>query len=212
MDDVTGKRRKLVENDLVRMNLPRRFWEARLSMVTDEKNPDGTSLKDLLLKYLENFDAMMQRGAGLLLWGKNGLGKTGAAAVMAKESRRRAKSVLFMTASEYLEAIITKAKFDAQMSFIDRAKTVDVLVVDDFGKEHKDQKGWGERQFEDLIRYRSANMKATIFTMNVPMSTFAKMAMPSMVQVLKECSYPFEVVGPDRREEGQSEIERILAV
>ncbi len=211
MDDKTRHRRSLVEKDLLRMNIPRRFWDVTFSGITDHVDDDGLSLKMLVHKYLDNFGAMFAQGAGLLLWGNNGLGKTGAIAVLAKESRRRGKSVLFMTASEYLEAIHGKMGFDAEMTFVGRAKSVDVLVIDDFGKEHKDNKGWGERQFEELVRHRSANVLVTMFTMNVPMETFSRVAVRSMVQVLKECTYPFEVVGPDRRVDGQGEIERVLA-
>lgn len=208
--DEQGKRRPLTKSDLVRMNVPKRFWEVTLSGITDRKGEEGLSLKDLVRRYLENFDAMVHRGAGLLLWGKNGLGKTGAAVVLAKECRRRQRSVLFMTAAEYLRSIHDKLWFDESMTFVDRARTVDVLVIDDFGKEHKDAKGWAERQFEDLIRTRSSDMKVTLFTMNVPMNRFVESSVPSMVQVLKECSYPFMVVGPDKREEKQAEIERVL--
>lgn len=203
-------RRQLNEKDLLRMNLPRRFWNVTFAEITDHKESDGTSLKDVVRKYLENYDAMIHRGAGLMLWGQNGLGKTGAVAVLAKECRRRGQSVLFMTASEYLEAVIGKLGFDEDDSFSGRARKVDVLVIDDFGKEHPDQKGWAARQFEELIRSRSADMKVTQFTMNIPMERFARIAVPSMLQVLKECTYPFEVTGPDRREAGQVEIERLL--
>ena len=207
-------RRPLERADLVRMNLPERFWKAKFSELSDEQNCDGDCLCSVVGGYLENFDKVMSEGHGLLLWGDNGVGKTSAAALLAMEVRRRGKSVLFITSSEYVESVVSKYRFDEFTTIAERAKNVDLLVIDDFGKEYRDKRGWTDRMFEDLLRHRSARLRPVILTMNVTMDRLyaecEKSGQESLFQLLREIVLPVEVVGPDRREEKQRELREVV--
>jgi len=207
------KRRPLDKDDKLRMNLPRRFWDVTFKEITDYTGYSSSgvpSLKDVIGNYLRQFDDMIERGAGLLLWGQNGIGKTCAAAVLAMEARRRGRTTLFLTASEYLEAIHEKHMFDENISVVERAKKVDILVIDDFGKEYEDSKAWSERQFEELIRNRSAQLRVTVVTMNTSLERFSERSAPGMVQIMKGCLASVNVSGPDRREEVRQELDHLI--
>lgn len=204
-------RRPLTKEDLLRMNLPRRFWEARFERVTEHMGVNKSyTLKDVVRNYLEKFETMVEKGAGMMLWGQNGLGKTCAAAVVAMEARRRGRSVLFITAAEYMQCVHNKVWFDTEQTMADRARAVDILVIDDFGKDYRDSKGFADKMFEDLLRTRSANVRVTILTMNMALEKFIETAPPSVTQVLKEVVVPIEVTGPDRRDEASQELASLL--
>ncbi len=210
---IVRQRRPLDKDDKLRMNLPRRFWDATFKEITDYTKTRGNgvpSLKDIVGNYFRQFDEMIERGAGLLIWGQNGIGKTCAAAVIAMEARRRGRTALFMTASEYLESIHEKHMFDENFSMIERARKVDVFVIDDFGKEYEDSKAWSERKFEELIRHRNAQLLVTVITMNTSLEKFSERSAPSMIQIMKGSMASIKVSGPDRREDTERELEYLL--
>lgn len=207
-------RRPLEKSDMERMRIPERFWKASLSKISEQENEDGVSLKRVVNGYLKNFDKLMAEGYGLLLWGKNGVGKTSAAAALAMEARRRCRTVLMISAADYVESMIDNIMFDSHMKIVDRAKNVEMLVMDDFGKVFRDDKGWTDKIFELLFRYRSARLKSNIVTMNYSMIDFVEdcknNGQPSLIHVLKEILLPIEVAGPDRREENQCKLQDLV--
>lgn len=213
-EEVKKFRRPLDKKDLDRMNLPERFWKVRFNEISDVPNSDGDTLRAVVGGYLENFDKVMAEGHGLLIWGDNGVGKTSAAAVLAMEARRRGKSVFMIASSEYIESVISKYRFDEQMTIVERAKTVDLLVIDDFGKEYRDKRGWTDRMFEDLFRYRSSRLRPVVLTMNIPMERLYKeceeAGQVSLLQLLKEIVLPVRAEGPDRRDEKQRELREVV--
>jgi DNA replication protein DnaC len=196
------------------MNLPERFWDVRWAKLSSDENEDGDSLRSVVKSYFGNFDSVMKAGHGILFWGENGVGKTSAAALIAMEARRRARSVFFITEAEYIESVISKIQFDAVESVAERAKHVDLLVVDDFGKGHRDARGWTDRMFENLFRYRSARLKSIVLTMNISMVRFREECerkdLLSMVQLLKEMVLPVKVVGIDHRDELSSKLRTLI--
>lgn len=62
-------RRQLTKVDLERMNLPMEFWKVKVPEVAE-------SVRPMVERYLTSLPSMMERGAGLLLGGAPGVGKT----------------------------------------------------------------------------------------------------------------------------------------
>jgi len=189
---IVGQRIRLTGEHMELMRIPRRFWESRASDIRG-------SVQEKILAYLKNMNSFLDEGVGLLVWGKNGVGKTGAAVVLAKEARRIGSSVLFVTAEGLRVAVLEKEDFDGS-PLMDRARTVDVLVLDDLGKEHSGQTGFTERMFEGLIRQRASARRTTIITSNMGVSALREHYKPSMMEVMKECVYPLRMDGESRRD------------
>ena len=108
-------RRSLGVPDFARMNLPEQFWRAKVHNVPE-------SVRKSVAKYLLNTPSMVEDGIGLLVVGQKGVGKTGIAALVAKESRARGYTVFFTSVWEMREMIRAKARFDDEMSMVDRAR------------------------------------------------------------------------------------------
>lgn len=150
-------RRKLTSEDMRRMNVPDRFWGARQAGVQKQS-------KDLVDNYLTNFDLMAEKGAGLVLWGPVGRGKTSIAVTIAKEARARGYSAYFTSVYELREAIKNKAEFDDQ-AILSRCRDVDVLIVDnveegDLNITHY----FSMHDLKALVRFRGEHLKITIVT------------------------------------------------
>jgi DNA replication protein DnaC len=205
--------KKLTEEDLRRMRIPLRYWNATMAGVSSQEYPTRGggvySLRDSIQKYLCNLDDAMRLGRGVLLYGPNGVGKTCALVIIAKEFRRHGRTVLFMDGVEVGDAVMGNLRFD-DGRLIDRAKSVDVLVLDDFAKGIMGESDWGSRQVDDLIRRRNAETKITLLSTNWVMAEMKKGLMISTMSALREHVTAMAVLGTDRRRESASRSGAIL--
>jgi DNA replication protein DnaC len=186
------------------MRIPRRFWETSVDRIPE-------SAHDRVFGYCKAMGRMLDDGVGYLFWGPNGVGKTSAAVFLAMEARRHGAPVLFVNAESLRSGVLEKQAFRDDVTLIDRARTVDVLVIDDLGKEHPGQTGFTERLFENLFRERSAARKTTFVTTNMSIEKLRERYKPSMLEVMKETCYPVQVEGPSQRDDAPGEIRERLA-
>lgn len=201
---IRGQRNRLTIEHFLLMRLPRRFWRASFDRIPENARPT-------IRAYLRGLDDHLDNGSGLLLWGMNGCGKSSAAAFIAKETRRTGASVLFMTAESVREAALSDEQVE-DGSLLDRAMTVDLLVIDDLGKETRDARGWSARLFENLIRERLAAQLSTIITTNDSPKALQKIYPDSMLEALKEGVVPVRVSGDNLRDAAQDALRESLAV
>jgi DNA replication protein DnaC len=204
-------RREIDRGDLERMKVPPRYWGSTFSRLTC--NGGDESLRSIVGKYIRNMTEMRRAGAGFIFWGKNGTGKSCASVVVAKEYRRRGNTVLFMEASDLKRMVIDKEYFDEEETFWDRARGVDVLVIDDFGKGVMDSTGFGATIFDELIRARNSRKLVTIITSNLSNSRWERELelKASTIHSLKECMIPVQVVGADQRRDSESRLRKLLS-
>lgn len=205
------RRRKLIKSDLVRMRLPKRYWNVDCSGVSDLVDEEApVSPRELVKRYIHQIEDMRARGYGMLLWGPNGTGKTAIAAIIAKEYRRRFNTVLFIEAASLKSIVASKDQFDEDESYWDRAKSVDVLILDDLCKGIQDSAGFGEQVIDELIRTRNANQLVTIITTNaIPKGeneTLSQFLKTSTLHSLKEHVMAIYVRGEDKRDEISREV------
>lgn len=190
--------RQLTKNDLLRMRIPRNFWEASFDLIrpakSDHKKHVGT--------YLKKIDYMYKENVGLGLWGKNGSGKTAILAMILKEARRYGFTGLFVRAEELRVADLKNREFEPGVPLLYRAQTVDFLGIDDLGKEHRGETSYAVNLLHGVFRSRSDERLPTIFTTNfcVTDRQFLEAYKASMVEILRECCQVICVEGHDFRD------------
>ncbi len=117
-------------------------------------------------EYADNFAAHKARGDGLYIEGTNGTGKTHLAAAIALQLIGEGVPVICKTASDLLQDI--KKSFDSgearEYEILDVYKRVDLLIIDDLGKEHCTD--WGMSTLYSILNDRYEDMKPTIVTTN----------------------------------------------
>jgi DNA replication protein DnaC len=206
-DNVKTLRRVLTQEDLVRMRIPRRYWNVQPDLVTDHRKA-GTALspRDVVKLYIEEMSKCRRTGRGLTLYGPNGTGKTSMAVCILKEFRRRHVPGLFVEAALLTSKIVEHEMFDEDQTLFDRMHSVPVLVLDDVGKGILDKTGFGVRTLDALIRHRNGETLITIMTTNMVQSEMKDELMVSTLSSLKEHTALVWVGGTDRREETQSQI------
>lgn len=148
---------KKIERQIVSAHVPKQY---RNSAWCDYKR---TNANNAAIQFARK---SLEDGSSLFLQGKCGTGKTFLAAIVANESIKLGKNVIFSTAPEILADI--KSTFDGNNAetaqILKTIKEIPVLVIDDFGAETATK--WTAEQFFVIVNYRYNEELQTIFTSN----------------------------------------------
>lgn len=197
-------RRRLVPADFERMNLPEELWTTKIQGVPE-------SVRSTVENYLVRIDEMVDNGAGLLLFGPKGVGKTSIAALIAKEARAAGKTVYFTTLWELRESVRARFMFDETLSILDRCREVDVLVLDGFKEEDADPKEYhfGMRSIEELLSTRGVWKKVTVLTTALREEDIGRKT-PRLAEAIQGHLVPIEVKGPNQALERQKKLAEVV--
>lgn len=182
------ERRPITPAHLERARVPRRFWNVKMTEVSGSVRSDVVS-------YFLDVVSHCRAGRGMLLFGANGRGKTSIAVLVAQEVMRHGGTVLFITAEELRQSYLGDVMFEGRASMADRAATVDLLVIDDLGKEYRGASQWAERVIESVLRARSSATKATILTTNMERDVMLGVYSVSVMSILDESMVTVDVGG-----------------
>lgn len=121
---------------------------------------------DIAKEYADNFAYYNARGDGLYIEGTNGTGKTHLAAAIALQLIGEGIPVICKTSSDLLQDIKRSFSFEGakEHEVLDIYKKVDLLIIDDLGKEQCSD--WGMSTLYSILNDRYEDMKPTIVTTN----------------------------------------------
>jgi DNA replication protein DnaC len=200
--EVTTLRRPLVPADFERMNLSREFWTLKVQGVPE-------SVREVVTRYLVHTDQMIERGAGMLLSGPAGVGKSGAAALVCKEARSRGYTTFFIGIWELRESMRAKIMFDGDVSMLDRCREVDVLVLDGLRPEDSGERFFGARDIEELVVTRGVRKKVTVVTTRLNAPDIGR-HFPGFLEAAQGCLVYVPMSGLDLRQSRSEELRRAV--
>jgi DNA replication protein DnaC len=134
-----------------------------------------------------------------LLWGPAGTGKTGLAAAYGKSLLNLGNpelypnTVLFRSAPDLfteIRASYNPRKDDDrdESDLLDLYSSVDLLIIDDLGKENINGSGWVEARLYQIINRRHGDMKPVFITSNLtPGELGARIGQPTMDRIIEMC-------------------------
>lgn len=198
---VTTSRRNLTAEDLSRMNIPEDLWRAKIQDV----QPPARSIIE---NYLTRFDDMAQKGAGLILRGGVGTGKTAIGVLVAKEARARGYTAFFTTVFELREAIRTKQMYDESLSVFDRCKEADVLILDNMLDSDMDDHYVNKRFIEELLVGRGMRLKISILSTRLSREDLKKYG--SFFSAIEGYMVSVTVAGEDLRKRRSEELKAVV--
>lgn len=163
------KRRKAVQERVNRLlgksGIKRRFQQRTFPNFRCD-TPGRTKNYRIAKEYADNFAYHRARGDGLYIEGTNGTGKTHLAAAIALQLIGEGIPVICKTSSDLLLDI--KKSFDdstvSEAQVLDIYKRVDLLIIDDLGKEQCSD--WSMSTLYSILNDRYEDMKPTIVTTN----------------------------------------------
>lgn len=133
---------------------------------------------DIAKEYADNFEYHYARGDGLYIEGTNGTGKTHLAAAIALQLIGEGIPVICKTSSDLLQDI--KKSFDREgareYEVLAVYKRVDLLIIDDLGKEQCSD--WSMSTLYSILNDRYEDMKPTIVTTNYNADALANALTP----------------------------------
>ena len=129
--------------------------------------PENKKALESAQKYVEKFETYKEKGIGLMMSGTKGTGKTHLAAAITIELINQGTPVIMNTMISLLQKI--KETYDGELkgtesSFLDLYSTVDLLVIDDLGKERPNE--WVLEKLYTIINARYENLLPVIVTTN----------------------------------------------
>lgn len=194
--------RPLNREDLERMNIPDELWRVSAKEV-------APAVRTTIDRYLEQIRLMVQRGAGLILGGGPGVGKSAIGALVAKQARSVGFTVYFGTVWELRECHRARIMFDDALTVLDRAREVDVLVLDGLKQEDKDERFFGLVQIEELLSTRAAKRKVSIITTRMTNQDLeSKMA--ALAETVQGSMVYLQVNGPNKRDDQHKELKKMI--
>lgn len=201
---IRRRKTKLTTRDIERANIGEKYVGVSIDEI-----PDDLDYRGYLERYMDGLQHRFSDGIGLLLHGEHDRGKTAAGVVVLKRTLGLGGTGLFLEAERIPVLTIEKRRFDTDMSWMERAETVDLLVLDDLGAEHKHE--WGASLIEGLLRIRHNRNRPTIVTTNIPQEDLAPRYGGGVLGVFKESYVPVLVEGKDWRAEKATALERMFA-
>lgn len=163
------KRRKAMQERVNRLlgksGIKKRFQQRTFPNFRCD-TPGRTKNYRIAKEYADNFAYHRARGDGLYIEGTNGTGKTHLAAAIALQLIGEGIPVICKTSSDLLLDI--KKSFDdstvSEAQVLDIYKRVDLLIIDDLGKEQCSD--WSMSTLYSILNDRYEDMKPTIVTTN----------------------------------------------
>lgn len=165
---------------------------------------------DKVTHYLENAEAYVDAGCGLILYGEMGTGKTMLATLILKHLLGLGYDGYFTTFSEMIDTY-TGGWHDAEEKawFHRRIKNAEVLVLDDVGREYQGRKSSGlpESTFDEVLRHRVAAATPTIITTNLDLQRLQEGYGGNVMSLLHERSTTYRFTGEDFRDHARMRLD-----
>lgn len=165
LEERRRKKRERVERLLGRSGIKKRFQQRTFENFKTD-TPERKRCYNTAKRYADSFALQYDRGNGLYIEGTNGTGKTHLAAAIALQLIGEGIPVVCKTSSDLLLDI--KKSFDSgeytEAQILGVYKTVDLLIIDDLGKEQCSD--WSMSMLYSILNDRYEDMKPTIITTN----------------------------------------------
>lgn len=178
--------------------------------------------------YIANAEAYTAAGVGLILYGEMGTGKTALSSLLLKALLGLGYDGYFTTFGEMLDTFMSTFRdVDEKKWFYRRIKNAGVLVLDDLGKEHRQQTmlskeaaaNMGEKPglqrrnmaitdstFDEVLRHRVANSLPTIITTNFDLTQVQEGYGANIISLLRERSTTYRFTGADFRNDARDRL------
>lgn len=168
MQEFSKKVEKIIKNS--------KMSKRNLSYKFDNFEPNNSNRK--VFNNLKNYSEKLLKGIekkGLILVGNNGVGKTHLACSIANKLIENGTSVIYGTLISLLAELRNSYDTDNNISEIEIIKlyeNVDLLIIDDLGKEKPSE--WGLEKLFTIINSRYENNLPVIITTNYNQNSLAE--------------------------------------
>jgi len=207
------KKQRVEENRRRMERIERLFSQSRLGRRFRERTFETFVVREhtkkafeIALDYAQNYDDYREKGEGLFITGGYGVGKTHLVAAIANYLIQNLKAtVIFGNVTTLLGRIRQTYSENSQYEeeqILKELYDVDLLIIDDLGKEKPTQ--WVEEKLYMVINQRYENYKPIVVTSNLELEEIEQRLENcggAIVSRIIEMCRGIKIVGPDFRKE-----------
>ena len=158
-------KRPLVKEDYECAGIEGLFRDVSLDLI-----PKDAPYYGKLSGYIDTLEDRINNGIGLILAGEHGGGKSAAAVIVVKEVISRGGSSLFIEEDALIGAVLKGDRFGENSTYLERARNVDLLVIDDLGLSATSD---NLHIIEPLVKFRlRRKRRPTVLTTNLKVDSF----------------------------------------
>lgn len=197
-------RESVSENSLMLLGIPRHFCKVTLEDFKAYK--EVREVKKFVQEYINDLINNIQSNKGIFFCGSNGVGKSMLSCIILKEAYRHRYTCRRVTFSQYIayytESWSTKDKSEKdvlEVDFYEKYKGVEVLVLEEVGKEIDSK--IAKPILEDLMRYREEHGLVTIICSNSTPNEFKQSYGNSVCSLVNGNMTIITIESEDRRGE-----------
>lgn len=173
-------------------------WEKMSTWTFGNDDQRNISVTNACKGYVDDFDTHYKEGAGILMYGDVGSGKSFMAACIANAVLDMGKSVLMSNFSELINRL--QSGYEDRQAFVDSLNTYALIVIDDLGIERNTE--YMQEQVYNIVNTRHRAGRPIIITTNLSlkeiMST-GEIGKSRIYDRLLEKCFPLEVNSSSRR-------------
>lgn len=132
----------------------------------------------------------------LLIWGKeSGIGKTGALVPVFEAWQKKGRDCLFISFPDLVEQVRAGFKDEKWHERLERARTVDVLFLDDIGFPDRNASDHVREVAISIMRHRQGEVMTTLMTSNLTPDDLAKQLGDPLYRRIAEMAVVVEMGG-----------------
>ena len=185
------------------MEIPEGFYRSKLALVPETVKPQ-------IERFVNYQDQILKKGYGIILSGESGVGKSSIGSCILKHYRANEHPGLFVSAADLHEYEKKQVVYEGNISYLERARSVTILVLDDLSAEDtKDQWYFTSKKLADLLSFRKYNLRPTIITTRLTKDRFMNLFSQAW-QIAQGYLVWIEVTGQDQRQKEQEAAEKLI--
>lgn len=168
---------------LAEAGVPRELWQA--DKIAAKSNADKF---EAMAEYGDKLRAAMDAGAGFVLYGENGTGKSSSSAIPVIAALKQGWSAAFVDFRDLVDGWRRAWKDPEHQQHLDERTSRDIVILDEVGKEHvgNDEGAFVLSRFDSLLRMRRYEYLPTIIVTNLDPVLFAKRYGDSIESLLSD--------------------------
>lgn len=163
----------VIKNDVnghyAAVGISRRYYDMDFGWLRKHGNfpKENSEAYAVVKQYVDNLEANLKSGRGLILRGPAGTGKTSIAVSILKEVLALNLGCMMISMPSLLDIMLTLSKGDrvAFLNYEQKLRNIPLLLLDDFGAEYSKSE-WVATKVDSIIIDRYNNMRSIILTTN----------------------------------------------
>ena len=151
----------LIQYRLKKANVYEKYWGIQLSDLHAQPLDNHAKYIKKIKEIASNINNYINTGYTMIIYGNSGVGKTMGTSLLLKNCLLTTNyDCYYTTMPDMLTNILTDADIDPELSFFEKLKDVDILVIDDIGLTAV-EKSFPIVTIETVLRDRMASKKLT---------------------------------------------------